>query len=116
MDGYRWASLANFSKLWAHMKREKVMLRLDEAIAQRAPAWSGLARYIDDNVGLEEYAKVTSILKDCPEMTVDYFLDVAGKVDDDMSETHPQWGIDIKLAGGTLTYGPWSDKQRYITF
>lgn len=25
----------------------------------------------------------------------------------------PQWGIDFVVFGGTMTYGPWADRQRY---
>jgi hypothetical protein len=25
----------------------------------------------------------------------------------------PQWGIDFVVFGGTMTYGPWADRQRF---
>lgn len=26
----------------------------------------------------------------------------------------PQWGIDFVVFSGTMTYGPWADRQRYV--
>jgi hypothetical protein len=30
----------------------------------------------------------------------------------------PEWGIEMELHGGpsTITYGPWTDRQRYVLF
>ncbi|CAG8607429.1 15845_t:CDS:10, partial [Acaulospora colombiana] len=72
-----------------------------------------------------EYAIERNILE-TPSLEVIYYADVAGLVPTDplsLEGTHefidigngdiaPQWGVDLVMHGGTLTYGPWADRQR----
>ena len=97
--------------------------------------WLGLSRYIDDDDdGLIEqerwkaieYAKMETII-DSPQVAICVFWDVPGLVlnpgtqpyesiggyeNDINGAKPPDWGIDVRVSGGTLNYGPWADRQR----
>ena len=98
--------------------------------------WLGLSRYlepIDDELAEHgkwrsvEYAKVGTIAE-CPRTIVSFFWDVPGRVlqlpmadgiDAQNNSSHhinngpaPEWGFHINIAGGTINYGPWADKER----
>ena len=105
--------------------------------------WSGLPRYStymeDDAEGtgqadvdpllqqgdVTEYAKVTTIL-DASELRLSFYYDEPGRVPPIQKqlpgdEAHlgngdlsPEWGMDIEVAGATISYGPWADRQRGI--
>jgi hypothetical protein len=97
--------------------------------------WKGLARYLDDNTndghgewdGVE-YAK-TSLIADCPCVNVSFYWDVPGPVPNEMDNSvqidpirphdingclPPEYGMDIQIFGGTINYGPWTDRHRGI--
>ncbi|OAG00935.1 uncharacterized protein CC84DRAFT_1263011 [Paraphaeosphaeria sporulosa] len=97
--------------------------------------WRGLSRYMEDDQtdghgewdGVE-YAR-TSLIADCPCVNVSFYWDVAGKVptllDNSMyteptnsgdinGATPPEYGVDIQVYGGTINYGPWTDRHRGI--
>lgn len=77
-----------------------------------------------------QYGKVSTIYDNGDSINFMYYADVAGFVPDlsldekrrmppifekpdiGNGDLAPEWGIDICLNGGTLTYGPWSDRQR----
>ena len=110
---------------------------MDPASRSRTPLpgevrWLGLTRYLGDNMDEHEgwdaieYGKVSTIV-DCPSLTLSYYWDVAGKVPSKQFEPHsstrdildningsspPQWGLDLKIHGGTVSYGPWADRER----
>ena len=103
--------------------------------------WTGLPRYStryeDDPDGaveadtdpllrqtdVTEYAKVTTIL-DSAELQLSFYYDEPGRVppvqnqlpSDEMyignGDISPEWGLDIEVTGGTISYGPWADRQR----
>lgn len=94
--------------------------------------WVGLSRYIDDNTddhegwNAVEYGRYSTLV-DCPSLTLTYYWDIPGKVCSDYVEppssirmvsrdingSHPpQWGIDLKIEGGMINYGPWADRER----
>lgn len=94
--------------------------------------WTGLPRYQSNSDGnlsphLVEYAKVTTLLSS-PELEMTYYCDNAGTVpatpkvvtgfagletnDIGNGDLSPEWGVDIVIRGGNLTYGPWADRQR----
>jgi hypothetical protein len=105
--------------------------------------WSGLPRYsshFDDDGSLAEnpetdpllqltdvteYAKVTTIL-DSKALLLQFYYDEPGRVPPlqeqlPTDEVHigngdisPEWGLDIEVVGGTISYGPWADRQRGI--
>jgi len=98
----------------------------------RHDRWMGLPRYLDGNeeeekshFGPTEYAVVTTIL-DSPEMRMTMYWDVPGDVrrragrsqvqreyaNDVNGDIPPEWGIDLVIKGGTVNYGPWTDRQR----
>ncbi|KAI5479573.1 hypothetical protein MNV49_003310, partial [Pseudohyphozyma bogoriensis] len=96
-------------------------------------AWQGLPRYqaafegINEPAHRAEYGKVTTILAS-PEMELTYYCDTAGKVpevarvvtgfagletfDVGNGDLAPEWGVDVVIKGGVITYGPWADRQR----
>jgi hypothetical protein len=106
-------------------------------------AWTGLPRYsthVDDEdlradsahmdpllqqSDVTEYAKITTVL-DSSELQLCFYYDEPGFVPPTQNqlprdETHlgngdlsPEWGMDIEVTGGTVTYGPWADRQRSI--
>jgi hypothetical protein len=105
--------------------------------------WSGLPRYStylgddasfneelntdppEQQTDVTEYAKVTAIL-DSTEMQLSFYYDEPGRVPPireqlPTDEVHigngdlsPEWGLDIEVSGGTISYGPWADRQRRI--
>jgi hypothetical protein len=70
-----------------------------------------------------EYAKVTTIL-DSAELQLSFYYDEPGRVPPVQNqlpgdETYigngdvsPEWGLDIEVTRGTISYGPWADRQR----
>lgn len=95
--------------------------------------WVGLSRYLDEENDDDhekwnsaEYGRFSTIL-DSPGLHLTYFWDIPGRVGhqplsstgvDPHTETNinnalpPEWGIDLKLDGGTINYGPWADRER----
>ena len=98
--------------------------------------WLGLSRYLDDNDddGLieqerwkaVEYGEFQTVL-DSPSIAVHFFWDTPGPVTtagreytrcqigfekDINGTTPPGWGVNLRVGGGTITYGPWADRQR----
>ena len=96
--------------------------------------WLGLDRYLDredDRLEQErwkniEYARLPNILE-APSIAIDVHWDAPGPVSPDIEDARlgstvsssningsepPDWGIDIRIRGGNLTYGPWADRQR----
>lgn len=104
--------------------------------------WQGLTRYREAVAALYEagnpssvgqqhqYGKVSMLYDNGESIDVTYYADVAGyvpalgkrpanlsavpleKPDIGNLDLSPEWGVDIRLNGGTLTYGPWADRQR----
>jgi hypothetical protein len=105
--------------------------------------WSGLPRYsmrLDDDesfteepnadptlqqTDVTEYAKVTTVL-DSTGVQLSFYYDEPGRVPPiqkqlPSDEVHigngdlsPEWGMDIEVSGGTISYGPWADRQRRV--
>ena len=97
--------------------------------------WLGLSRYLDDNLdseiqqdgwGTNEYASSFTIA-DSPTISMSFYWDVPGPVPSlSPNETYksqqfatdingsepPAWGLELKVGGGTINYGPWADRQR----
>ncbi|KAJ5796052.1 uncharacterized protein N7518_004592 [Penicillium psychrosexuale] len=94
--------------------------------------WTGLSRYLDEDSGDDhekwnsvEYARFSTIV-DSPMLNIAYFWDVPGRViiqptsaaksqpmDSNINYApSPEWGIDLKIHGGTINYGPWADRER----
>lgn len=93
--------------------------------------WVGLSRYLDEDGEDDrekwnsvEYGRFSTIL-DSPSLAVAYFWDIPGRVgpgkptsctasvDNDINRAlPPEFGIDIKLDGGSINYGPWTDRER----
>lgn len=96
--------------------------------------WLGLSRYLDDDVDGQaeqerwkaiEYGISTTIF-DSPSVDLSFFWDVPGPVLPASTTAHirhgfsqdingsrpPAWGIDLKIKGGIVNYGPWADRQR----
>lgn len=122
-------------------KKEDVANRRPTAERHAESGWTGLPRYqaaADPTAPLlsnasrpslhpAEYAKVTTLLV-TREIDMTYYVDVAGTVPSEHArknrvaglETHdvgngdlsPEWGIDLVIRGGAITYGPWADRQR----
>ncbi|KAH0539127.1 hypothetical protein FGG08_004298 [Glutinoglossum americanum] len=98
-----------------------------------ANRWLGLSRYLDDGQqgehdewGPIEYATFPTVL-DCPSARMSFYWDVPGLVprppavrrtlppgatEDINRGIPPEWGIDLAFQGGTIYYGPWTDRQR----
>ncbi|KAL1963150.1 hypothetical protein VTN77DRAFT_8693 [Rasamsonia byssochlamydoides] len=93
--------------------------------------WRGLTRYLDENTdehegwNAVEYGRFSTLV-DCPSLTLSYYWDVPGKVPSEQAELSsirkvsqdingsnpPEWGLDLKIEGGTINYGPWADRER----
>ncbi|KAL4803484.1 hypothetical protein BDV18DRAFT_41535 [Aspergillus unguis] len=102
------------------------------ADTDRDSRWVGLSRYLeqgsqDDHSEWDaiEYGRFSTVL-DSPSMTVVYFWDIPGVVrvqsategvsspasSDVNGAPSPEWGIDVKIDGGDINYGPWADRER----
>ncbi|PYH94214.1 fermentation associated protein [Aspergillus ellipticus CBS 707.79] len=95
--------------------------------------WVGLSRYLDESSHDDheewnpvEYGRYSTIL-DSPKMTVVYYWDIPGYVkassfaresfpshasSDINGAPPPEWGVDVKINGGAINYGPWADRER----
>ena len=96
--------------------------------------WLGLTRYLDDEDDVleqerwkaVEYGQYSTIV-DSPKISICLFWDVPGRVPDGLrsgngpqteleadinGDAPPDWGIELKIGGGTIHYGPWADRQR----
>lgn len=95
--------------------------------------WLGLTRYLDDDDDLieqerwkaVEYGALPTIV-DSPEISMSIYWDIPGLVPplestrnpppgfemDINGDAPPHWGIELKVRGGTINYGPWADRQR----
>ncbi|KAB8235559.1 putative fermentation associated protein (Csf1) [Aspergillus alliaceus] len=95
--------------------------------------WVGLSRYLDETSQDDheewnsvEYARFSTIL-DSPVITITYYWDIPGCVKHQQLPQElppregslgingappPEWGIDVKVEGGTINYGPWADRER----
>lgn len=95
--------------------------------------WHGLSRYLDDDNEDEhegwdavEYGRFSTLM-DFPAMSLSYYWDIPGKVSAEPAEPSasgrklsqdinganpPEWGLDLKIEGGTINYGPWADRER----
>ena len=97
--------------------------------------WQGLSRYLEeDGDGYAEQERWKAIeygsffdIVDSPSVTMSFFWDVPGIVPeysrisnegestdtmDINGSSPPVWGLDLKVSGGKVTYGPWADRQR----
>ncbi|KAI9842841.1 MAG: hypothetical protein M1837_006862 [Sclerophora amabilis] len=96
--------------------------------------WTGLSRYQsefqdDDRKGWGsvEYARFATLLES-PLMSLSFYWDVAGPVPQlgsldgesliasDTEINHgppPEWGLDLRVKGGIINYGPWTDRERF---
>ncbi|KAG8862253.1 hypothetical protein FRB96_001832 [Tulasnella sp. 330] len=107
---------------------------IDRATRKAPPKWKGLARYMTDAQRRQagelthdvEYAKVNTIL-DTPRLDVTYYVDVPGLIPEEPRSIGglgrevvdvgngglaPEWGVDLAVYGGSMAYGPWTDRQR----
>ena len=96
--------------------------------------WLGLTRYLDDDDEMVEqerwkaieYGKVSTIV-DSPKIAVSVYWDVPGLIpgptdsnsrsfsafaSDINGDVPPDWGVELRIGGGTISYGPWADRQR----
>lgn len=96
--------------------------------------WLGLTRYLDDDDELVEQERWKAIdygqfptIVDSPKIAMSFYWDVPGlvpisritsyrpserAVDDINVEQPPDWGVDLRVFGGKISYGPWADRQR----
>lgn len=131
-------SLQSFRDLLRKLpKLSKAARKAAKAAPSREPSpgkgdWTGLPRYqsaTDPSTAPHrvEYAKVTTLLTS-PELEMTYYCDQAGRVpevprvvtgfagletcDIGNGDLSPEWGVDLVIKGGIITYGPWADRQR----
>ena len=118
------------------LRAGSMMSKLDgvDAYREELPGekqWQGLARYLEDgDIGEHdewkdiEYAKA-STLADIEKLNFRFYFDMPGAVPtfvlDNASSTYahdmngskpPEYGMEFAVHGGTVTYGPWTDRQR----
>lgn len=88
--------------------------------------WLGLSRYLDEDERDEhegwdsvEYARYSTVA-DCPRVSLSFYWDVPGltrayaekNAHDINGSPPPQWGLNLQVYGGSINYGPWSDRER----
>ena len=96
--------------------------------------WLGLTRYLDEDDDLVEQERWKAveygefpIVVDSPSLSMSFYWDVPGLIPDTINsppnalsgsvldingDAPPDWGIELKVRGGTINYGPWADRQR----
>lgn len=121
---------------WLGHKHRKPLYkgRPVESFINTQHRWLGLNRYLDeedDRLEQERWRAVdyarSPVLLEAPSMALDVHWDVPGKVSSEpkadgvepQSPTlnvngseSPDWGINIRIRGGSINYGPWADRQR----
>ncbi len=106
----------------------------DEPSVPGQSRWLGLTRYLDEDDDFAEqerwkaieYGRIPTIL-DSPKLAISVYWDIPGLVmmpDNSFSQPHPDasedingeappdWGVDVRIFGGNIRYGPWADRQR----
>lgn len=93
--------------------------------------WLGLGRYVNDDAGGDheawahiDYARFSTVL-DCPSIQLIFYWDVPGKVREGLAllrdpdlpadingSDPPAYGMDLLVKGGSVDYGPWTDRLR----
>ncbi|KAG7098617.1 hypothetical protein E1B28_000539 [Marasmius oreades] len=117
-----------FSKLWNRLKLYRKINTYFNRQTESPPRAKSKANLEDTPVGAEfcslEYAVERKVLE-TPTLELLYYVDVAGEVPSQVNGTitsttldigngdaGPEWGIDLVVVGGTIRYGPWTDRQR----
>ena len=129
-------SVESFLGVSSFNTNQKTPPNLQLGVAEQS-RWLGLSRYLDednDTGHIEqerwkaiEYGQVNTIL-DCKSIGMSFFWDVPGPVlpvfqegwdelyktqDKDINGCQPpDWGLDLRIGGGVINYGPWADRQR----
>jgi hypothetical protein len=103
----------------------------DSTYNAREGPWLGLGRYLgddehDNHAGWTniEYAKFSTVL-DCPSIHMNFYWDTPGQVTIETSHTNglfqsddingcepPAYGLELVVEGGTIDYGPWTNRLR----
>ena len=103
----------------------------ESAYDTRDDPWLGLGRYLgddehDNHAGWTnvEYAKFSTVL-DCPSVHMNFYWDTPGLVTVETTHANgslqsdningsdpPAYGLDLVIGGGTIDYGPWTDRLR----
>lgn len=93
--------------------------------------WLGLGRYMNDDAEGDheawahiDYARFSTVL-DCPSIQLIFYWDVPGRVKEDLAlhrepnlttdvngSAPPAYGMDLFIKGGSVDYGPWTDRLR----
>lgn len=94
--------------------------------AYRDFRWEGLSRFMENretqndyHTSEKEYARVSTIFT-CPSIGTKLYWDIPGLLQDtkqanskvDKPNNAPEYGLDLSVRGGTVTYGPWADRHR----
>lgn len=95
--------------------------------------WLGLTRYLDGDDDIVEQERWKAIeygqfptIVDSPKIAMSFYWDIPGMVpisngspslypnseEDINGDSPPDWGIDLRILGGNIRYGPWADRQR----
>lgn len=123
-----WASFPAFLRILQTAGLDRFVAAFEPRLDQGK--WEGLARYkpeIDGSSSTTEYAKLATLLE-TEELELEYYADSVGAVptkdrrrtnvaglepfDIGNGDLSPEWGVDVKIKGGTVNYGPWTDRQR----
>ena len=130
---YRSHSIESFSHPHAKSTADNILTD-DSAGVYGQSRWLGLTRYLDDDNDLVEqerwkaveYGQFPTII-DSPRISMSIYWDVPGLVpiatqngtkswpgseQDINGDDPPDWGIELRVCGGTIHYGPWADRQR----
>ena len=124
---------SSVESLHVYPSGERVSKPKPQATFAHDTRWVGLARYLDDSVqdahegwSTVEYGRFSTIL-DSPRIGAYYYWDIPGPVlphhastisPGSSSSTNingaepPEWGLDLRVEGGTIEYGPWADRER----
>ena len=131
LNPYGKSSIESFSN--DHSRRNPKPL-VDTTVVPGQDRWLGLTRYLDDDDEMVEqerwkaieYGKVSTIV-DSPKIAVSVYWDVPGLIpsstisnsrsfsvfaSDINGDAPPDWGVELRIGGGTISYGPWADRQR----
>ncbi|KJZ77989.1 hypothetical protein HIM_02626 [Hirsutella minnesotensis 3608] len=129
------SSLRNMTPYWrrsveSFSTNSRADLRTGVSQIPGSSHWQGLSRYLDDQY-LDDKARWTSIeygavptILDSPEVVLTIQWDVVSKVTESAHFIHttpstkingsepPLWAVSVAVKGGTMSYGPWADRQR----
>jgi hypothetical protein len=129
-------SYATFAKLWRRINLAPTLFEPRARHPRAGPIQTATQRVIrafkrhEEEVSEIDYTTFEYAVErkwlEAPTLELSYYVDSVGLVpipaegivpglsSGTEGDLAPEWGVDIIIHGGSLKYGPWADRQRYV--